>query len=62
MNKISSNMKDALSIMRRAVDEMLVTRAKTGNKVIVCNAQGRPSRVAASYLLKRRDKRACFAK
>lgn len=62
MMKISDDMKNALVIMRKAVDEMLADRAKTGNKVIVCNAQGRPSRVAASYLLKRREKRLGFLK
>ena len=62
MDKISNEMRDALVIMRRAVDEMLQTRAKTGNKVIVCKGQGKPGRFAASYLLKRRDRRACFAK
>ena len=62
MNKISTDMENALVIMRKAVNEMLELKAKTGNKVVVCNAQGRPSRVAASYLIKRRDKRFCFAK
>ncbi len=62
MEKISDDMKNALVIMRKAVEEMLADRAKTGNKVIVCNAHGRPSRVAASYLLKRRDKRVGFFK
>ena len=62
MNKISDDMRNALVIMRKAVDEMLADRARTGNKVIVCNAQGRPSRVAASYLIKRRDRRVGFFK
>ena len=61
MTKATINMKSALCIMRRAVDEMLLVRAKTGNKVVVCDAQGRPGRVSASYLLKR-NKRVCFAK
>ena len=61
MTKASNSMKFALSIMQKAVDEMLVVRAKTGNKVVICDAQGRPGRVSASYLLKR-NKRICFAK
>ena len=60
--KISDDMRYALGIMRKAVDEMLADRAKTGNKVIVCNPQGKPSRVAASYLLKRRQKQVGFFK
>lgn len=61
MDKISDSMRNALAIMQKAVDEMLVSRARTGHKVVVCDGQGRPRRVAASYILKR-DKKFCFAK
>ncbi len=62
MGQMSKRMSVVINAMQEAIDQLLYTRARLGQKVVVSDHNGKPKVVSAKTLVRQRRAQLSFAK